>query len=79
MSLVFFLKDFSAGASVSAERSITFRIVAGSLRKQGLSPIVQQNQEFSIQNEDFPALPGFKGAHCILFFMVDVISILSDY
>jgi len=36
----------------------------GSLRKQGLgvSPIVQQNQEFSIQNEDFPALPGFKGA-----------------
>ncbi|KAF7805523.1 putative NOT transcription complex subunit VIP2 isoform X1 [Senna tora] len=35
----------------------------GSLRKQGLgvSPIVQQNQEFSIQNEDFPALPGFKG------------------
>ncbi|XP_021840262.1 probable NOT transcription complex subunit VIP2 isoform X3 [Spinacia oleracea] len=35
----------------------------GSMRKQGLgvSPIVQQNQEFSIQNEDFPALPGFKG------------------
>ncbi|KAK6935943.1 NOT2/NOT3/NOT5, C-terminal [Dillenia turbinata] len=34
----------------------------GSLRKQGLgvSPIVQQNQEFSIQNEDFPALPGYK-------------------
>ncbi|XP_012572755.1 probable NOT transcription complex subunit VIP2 isoform X2 [Cicer arietinum] len=33
----------------------------GSLRNQGLgvSP-VQQNQEFSIQNEDFPALPGFK-------------------
>ncbi|KAF2555985.1 hypothetical protein F2Q68_00013044, partial [Brassica cretica] len=26
----------------------------------GLSPIVQQNQEFSIQNEDFPALPGYK-------------------
>ncbi|XP_027340538.1 probable NOT transcription complex subunit VIP2 isoform X2 [Abrus precatorius] len=38
---------------------------AGSLRKQGLgvSPIVQQNQEFSIQNEDFPALPGFKGGN----------------
>lgn len=38
--------------------------ISGSLRKQGLgvSPIVQQNQEFSIQNEDFPALPGFKGA-----------------
>ncbi|KAK7262398.1 hypothetical protein RJT34_29970 [Clitoria ternatea] len=34
-----------------------------SLRKQGLSPIVQQNQEFSIQNEDFPALPGFKGGN----------------
>ncbi|KAF6161665.1 hypothetical protein GIB67_041773 [Kingdonia uniflora] len=33
----------------------------GSLRKQ--SPIVQQNQEFSIQNEDFPALPGFKGGN----------------
>ncbi|KAK4786000.1 hypothetical protein SAY86_002689 [Trapa natans] len=32
-----------------------------SMRKQNLSPIVQQNQEFSIQNEDFPALPGFKG------------------
>ncbi|PWA38482.1 putative NOT transcription complex subunit VIP2 [Artemisia annua] len=39
------------------------KVVEGSLRKQGLgvSPIVQQNQEFSIQNEDFPALPGFKG------------------
>ncbi|KAI3742470.1 hypothetical protein L1987_60153 [Smallanthus sonchifolius] len=37
----------------------------GSLRKQGLgvSPIVQQNQEFSIQNEDSPALPGFKGGN----------------
>ncbi|KAL7207669.1 hypothetical protein ACSBR1_029590 [Camellia fascicularis] len=37
----------------------------GSLHKQGLgvSPIVQQNQEFSIQNEDFPALPGFKGGN----------------
>lgn len=35
----------------------------GSLRKQGLgvSSIVQQSQEFSIQNEDFPALSGFKG------------------
>ncbi|KAL8162260.1 hypothetical protein V2J09_013749 [Rumex salicifolius] len=34
----------------------------GSMRKQGLgvSSLVQQNQEFSIQNEDFPALP-FKG------------------
>ncbi|XP_052726687.1 probable NOT transcription complex subunit VIP2 isoform X2 [Vigna angularis] len=37
----------------------------GSLRKQGIgvSPIVQQNQEFSIQKEDFPALPGFKGGN----------------
>ncbi|KAK8544971.1 hypothetical protein V6N13_066281 [Hibiscus sabdariffa] len=35
----------------------------GSLRKHGPSPIVQQNQEFSIQNEDFPALPGFKGGN----------------
>ncbi|KAL6967432.1 putative NOT transcription complex subunit vip2 [Sarracenia purpurea var. burkii] len=35
----------------------------GSLRKQGLGSIVQQNQEFSIQNEDFPALPGFKGGN----------------
>ncbi|PKA60295.1 hypothetical protein AXF42_Ash008354 [Apostasia shenzhenica] len=37
----------------------------GSLRKQGLgvSSLVQQNQEFSIQNEDFPALPGFKGGN----------------
>uniref|UniRef100_A0A0E0CBF5 NOT2/NOT3/NOT5 C-terminal domain-containing protein n=1 Tax=Oryza meridionalis TaxID=40149 RepID=A0A0E0CBF5_9ORYZ len=35
----------------------------GSLRKQGVgvNTIVQQNQEFSIQNEDFPALPGYKG------------------
>ncbi|KAF8396678.1 hypothetical protein HHK36_018303 [Tetracentron sinense] len=41
------------------------RRFAGSLRKQGVgvSPIVQQNQEFSIQNEDFPALPGFKGGN----------------
>lgn len=38
-------------------------LIAGSLRKQGMgvSSIVQQNQEFSIQNEDFPALPGYKG------------------
>ncbi|KAM0021505.1 hypothetical protein Hdeb2414_s0024g00651771 [Helianthus debilis subsp. tardiflorus] len=36
--------------------------LVSSLRKQGLTvTIVQQNQEFSIQNEDFPALPGFKG------------------
>ncbi|AQK86821.1 putative NOT transcription complex subunit VIP2 [Zea mays] len=36
----------------------------GSLRKHGVSvnAIVQQNQEFSIQNEDFPALPGNKGS-----------------
>ncbi|CAH8297303.1 unnamed protein product [Eruca vesicaria subsp. sativa] len=34
----------------------------GSLRKQASGvPIVQQNQEFRIQNEDFPALPGYKG------------------
>ncbi|KAG8072656.1 hypothetical protein GUJ93_ZPchr0006g41483 [Zizania palustris] len=35
----------------------------GSLRKQGVgvNAIVQQNQEFSIQNEDFPALPVYKG------------------
>ncbi|KAI8523907.1 hypothetical protein RHMOL_Rhmol13G0108000 [Rhododendron molle] len=33
--------------------------------KQGLGvgPFVQQNQEFSIQNEDFPALPGYKGGN----------------
>lgn len=36
-----------------------------SIRKQGLSvnSLSQQNQEFSIQNEDFPALPGFKGGN----------------
>ncbi|XP_042438533.1 probable NOT transcription complex subunit VIP2 isoform X2 [Zingiber officinale] len=35
----------------------------GATRKQGVgvSSIVHQNQEFSIQNEDFPALPGYKG------------------
>lgn len=34
-----------------------------SLRKQGpgANSVVQQSQEFSIQNEDFPALPGYKG------------------
>jgi CCR4-NOT transcription complex subunit 2 len=44
------------------------KLLAGSLRKPGLgvSPIVQQSQEFSIQNEDFPALPGFKGSKLIL-------------
>ncbi|GAB4843702.1 Probable NOT transcription complex subunit vip2 [Ancistrocladus abbreviatus] len=37
----------------------------GPLRKQGLgvSPIAQTNQEFSMQSEDFPALPGFKGGN----------------
>lgn len=36
-----------------------------SMRKQGLgvNSIVQPNQEFSIHNEDFPALPGFKGGN----------------
>lgn len=34
----------------------------GSLRKQSVG-VVHQNQEFSIQNEDFPALPGFKGGN----------------
>lgn len=39
----------------------------GSLRKQGLGvPLAQQNQEFRIQNEDFPALPGYKGAGLLL-------------
>ncbi|KAK6947735.1 NOT2/NOT3/NOT5, C-terminal, partial [Dillenia turbinata] len=33
----------------------------GLLRKQNAG-VVQQNREFSIQNEDFPALPGFKGS-----------------
>jgi len=42
-------------------------VFLGSLRKQGLGvPLVQQNQEFSIQNEDFPALPGYKGAGLLL-------------
>jgi hypothetical protein len=37
--------------------------VAAALRKQGVAVngTVQHNQEFSIQNEDFPALPGCKG------------------
>ncbi|GAB2287511.1 Probable NOT transcription complex subunit vip2 [Dionaea muscipula] len=37
----------------------------GSIRKQGLgvSSVGQENQEFSMQNEDFPALPGFKGGN----------------
>lgn len=40
-------------------------MISGSLRKQ----MAQQNQEFSIQNEDFPALPGFKGDYaCTMFF-----------
>ena len=34
----------------------------GSLKKQ-IVGIVHQNQEFSIQNEDFPASPGFKGGN----------------
>ncbi|KAL9679354.1 hypothetical protein QQ045_017212 [Rhodiola kirilowii] len=34
----------------------------GSMRKQGIG-VGQQHQEFSIQNEDFPALPGFKGGN----------------
>lgn len=32
----------------------------GLTRKQGVG-FIQQNQEFSMQNEDFPALPGYKG------------------
>lgn len=33
----------------------------GMARRQNVG-FMQQNQEFSIQNEDFPALPGYKGA-----------------
>ena len=40
----------------------------GSLKKQ-IVGIVHQNQEFSIQNEDFPASPGFKGGNT--YFPVD--------
>lgn len=49
------------------------------MRKQGVgvNSIVQQTQEFSIQNEDFPALPGFKGVLaitkskcCFIFFEI---------
>nr|CAB3464895.1 unnamed protein product [Digitaria exilis] len=49
----------------------------GSLRKHGVSvnAIVQQNQEFSIQNEDFPALPGYKG----VFSPNTLVSSSSDY
>lgn len=59
---IFFSKFFSCGLLQSPLLFLNL-IISGSLRKQGLgvSPIVQQNQEFSIQNEDFPALPGFKG------------------
>ncbi|KAM7491347.1 hypothetical protein LguiA_034268 [Lonicera macranthoides] len=34
----------------------------GLTRKQNVG-FLQQNQEFSIQNEDFPALPGYKGGN----------------
>jgi CCR4-NOT transcription complex subunit 2 len=33
----------------------------GLTRKQNVGGFLQQSQEFSIQNEDFPALPGYKG------------------
>eukprot|EP00249_Psilotum_nudum_P017389 c26297_g1_i1 orf=870-2744(-) len=42
-------------------RPLSTVLQQASLRKQGVNSIVQQSQEFSIQNEDFPALPGFKG------------------
>ncbi|CAG7868277.1 unnamed protein product [Brassica rapa] len=45
--------------STSAQGQLGARLQQG----LGLSPIVQQNQEFSIQNEDFPALPGYKGSN----------------
>nr|GMD80019.1 probable NOT transcription complex subunit VIP2 isoform X1 [Ipomoea batatas] len=38
----------------------------GFIRKPNIG-FSQQNQEFSIQNEDFPALPGFKGAMIFSF------------
>lgn len=46
--------------------------------KQGLGvgPIVQQNQEFSIQNEDFPALPGYKGCHVLSSLCLALFSII---
>ncbi|XP_022752797.1 probable NOT transcription complex subunit VIP2 isoform X4 [Durio zibethinus] len=54
----------SGGLSLQGQNRLMNGVLPqGSLRKQGLSPIVQQNQEFSIQNEDFPALPGFKGGN----------------
>lgn len=38
------------------------RQLGGLARRQNLG-FMQQNQEFSIQNEDFPALPGYKGGN----------------
>lgn len=62
------------------------------MRKQGIGgPGNQQNQEFSIQNEDFPALPGQKGfcrysltaenvcILCLLPFHIFFLKLLSIY
>ncbi|CAH1453679.1 unnamed protein product [Lactuca virosa] len=38
------------------------RQLGGLARRQNVG-FMQQNQEFSIQNEDFPALPGYKGGN----------------
>ncbi|XP_073008996.1 probable NOT transcription complex subunit VIP2 isoform X5 [Typha latifolia] len=54
----------SGGLNVQgSNRLMSGMLQQGSLRKQGVNTIVQQNQEFSIQNEDFPALPGYKGSN----------------
>ncbi|GAQ82768.1 transcription factor [Klebsormidium nitens] len=60
-SIAFDLDDFpSLSTRPTSGGSGALQGVAGALRKAAAANVIQQHQEFSIQNEDFPALPGFK-------------------
>ncbi|KAK6935967.1 hypothetical protein RJ641_032997, partial [Dillenia turbinata] len=62
-STTFDPSDFSQPSGVPLSSSVSQGQLGNEclLRKQNAG-VIQQNQEFSIRNEDFPALPVYKGS-----------------
>ncbi|MFS7927374.1 putative CCR4-NOT complex subunit/5 domain superfamily protein [Helianthus anomalus] len=58
----FDMNDFPQLSGHLSSATGSQRQLGGLTRRQSVG-FMQQNQEFSIQNEDFPALPGYKGGN----------------
>lgn len=58
----FDMNDFPQLSGHLSSAGASQRQLGGLARRQNVG-FMQQNQEFSIQNEDFPALPGYKGGN----------------